>query len=75
MMPIYQEKGVYNFYVKMGSGGSIAPLEESAVPPDSGRLNVKEVIQEIEKDTTLQRGIAELIAKRRSGGIRAPTRE
>ena len=28
MLPIYQEKGVYNFYLKLGSNGSIAPLEE-----------------------------------------------
>ena len=26
MMPIYEEKGVYNFYLKLGQSGSIAPL-------------------------------------------------
>ena len=29
MLPIYQEKGVYNFYLKLGNGGSIAPLDEA----------------------------------------------
>ena len=29
MMPIYREQGVYNFYLKKGQHGSVAPLEES----------------------------------------------
>ncbi len=28
MLPIYEENGVYNFYLKTGSRGSISPLEE-----------------------------------------------
>ena len=73
MMPIYEEKGVYNFYLRMGSGGSIAPLEESTVVPESKDFDAKEVLKSIEKDTLLQREIVELIARRRSsGGGRPP---
>ena len=29
MLPVYREHGVYNFYLKKGQHGSVAPLEES----------------------------------------------
>ncbi|MCP4437304.1 MAG: hypothetical protein GY812_17640 [Actinomycetia bacterium] len=28
MLPVYREQGVYNFYLKKGQHGSVAPLEE-----------------------------------------------
>ena len=30
MLPLYEERGVYNFYLKVGKNGSIAPLDEDA---------------------------------------------
>ena len=30
MLPLYEERGVYNFYLKVGKNGSIAPLDEKA---------------------------------------------
>ena len=29
MLPVYREHGVYNFYLKKGQHGSVAPLEVS----------------------------------------------
>ena len=87
MMPIYEEKGVYNFYLKMGSGGSIAPLEESTVPERSSseatidwndrdkcdREHERQIDLQIEALKRHKREVAELIAKRRSsGGDRPP---
>ena len=40
MMPIYEEKGVYNFYLKLGQSGSIAPLEEAATLLQDPRLQM-----------------------------------
>ena len=31
MMPVYEENGVYNFYLKLGQGGSVAGVEEKKV--------------------------------------------
>ena len=68
MMPIYEEKGVYNFYLKLGQSGSIAPLEEAASSsarsktPDAGELQ-----KMMKEDEGLQREIAELVAKRKVG--------
>lgn len=71
MLPIYEEKGVYNFYLKMGKGGSIAPLEELAsASQGSPVFDARIVMKTIENDAVLQREVAELIAKRSSGGPR-----
>ena len=67
MMPLYNENGVYNFYLKMGSGGSIAPLEDGQAKDTSSEL-AKAVVA-ADKDT--QKKIAALIA-RKSGNSRPP---
>ena len=67
MMPLYNENGVYNFYLKMGSGGSIAPLEDGQAKDTSSEL-AKAVVA-ADKDT--QKKIAALIAGK-SGNSRPP---
>ena len=65
MMPIYEEKGAYNFYLKLGQSGSIAPLEEAASSsarsktPDAG-----ERMKMMKDDEGPQKEIAELVSKR-----------
>ena len=68
MMPIYEEKGIYNFYFKLGQSGSIAPLQEAASfsarskTPDAGELQ-----KMMKEDAGLGKEIADLIAKRKTG--------
>jgi hypothetical protein len=47
MLPLYEEKGVYNFYLKVGKNGSIAPLEDAA--SESPEQNVKALAGMIKK--------------------------
>ncbi len=67
VMPIYEEKGVYNFYFKLGQSGSIAPLEEATTSsaksktPDAGELQ-----KLMKEDAGLGKEIADLIAKRKA---------
>jgi hypothetical protein len=44
---LYEEKGVYNFYLKIGKNGSIAPLEDAASEPPGS--NVKALAGMIKK--------------------------
>ena len=61
VMPLYNENGVYNFYLKLGSSGSIAPLEEVGA---SGAPEMPKELQEA------ARAIAAWCAK--SGNTRHP---
>ena len=72
MLPIYRERGVYNCYSKLGAGGSIAPLEEApaAAAASSSGPDSEALLKTIESDKQLQQEIAEVIAKRASGGPR-----
>ena len=48
MLPLYEERGVYNFYLKVGKKGSIAPLEEAA-PAKPPSVEVKALLDQIKK--------------------------
>jgi hypothetical protein len=59
MMPIYEENGVYNFYMKLGDGGSVSAVEEKHV--DS--MNRDELLMMVKK------------IQLASGGIRPPAKK
>ena len=71
MMPIYEEieeKGVYNFYLKLGQSESIAPLEEAASSSTRSKTpDANELLKMMKGDEGLQREIAELVAQRKAG--------
>jgi uncharacterized membrane protein len=72
MLPIYEEKGVYNFYLKLGKHGSIAPLETSAPVPQKP-MTAAEIVSRLDKDDALREKISELMRSQGpSGGPRPP---
>ena len=49
MLPIYEENGVYNFYLRMGRHGSIAPLEESkAKVEDMSKEDLVKLVKQLQ---------------------------
>ena len=48
MMPIHQENGVYNFYLKVGDKGSIAPLEEKKLE-DFTKEELLKLVRELQQ--------------------------
>ncbi len=68
MMPIYEEKGVYNFYLKLGQSGSIAPREETTSSSMRSKTpDANELLKMMKEDEGLRREIVELVAKRKAG--------
>ena len=62
MLPVYEDQGVYNFYMQMGKSGSIAPLEE----PKLEDCTKAELVKMIKDMKTASSSSVRASAKRRS---------
>ena len=52
MLPVYEEKGVYNFYIKMGSKGSVEPMEPALAQMSKDEL--VEMVRQLQRDPSRQ---------------------
>ena len=63
MLPVHEENGVYNFYMRMGSKGAVAPLEEKKLE-ELTKSELLRLVRDLQSKAVASAGS--------SGGLRQP---